>query len=107
MRRGLLSLVAVRRHSRRLRKRRLSNSMGARFCVKALKEALACYGPPEICNSDQGPQFTSPDVTEVLLEARVKISLDGRGRWIGNRMIERLGRLLNRRSAQQNTKAST
>jgi putative transposase len=81
-------------HSRKVRKRRLSNSMDASFCVEALKEALAKYRPPEICNSDQGSQFTSSDFTDVLLDAKVKISMDGRGRWIDNRMIERLWRSL-------------
>ena len=81
-------------HSRKVLSWRLSNSMDASFCVEALKEALAKYGPPEICNSDQGSQFTSSDFTDVLLDAKVKISMDGRGRWIDNRMIERLWRSL-------------
>jgi putative transposase len=95
MRRGFLYLVAIMDwHSRKVLSWRLSNSMDARFCVEALKEALAKYGPPEICNSDQGSQFTSTEFTEVLLDAKVKISMDGRGRWIDNRMIERLWRSL-------------
>lgn len=49
---------------------------------------------PEVFNSDQGSQFTSTDFTDVLRDAKVKISLDGRGRWIDNRMIERLWRSL-------------
>ena len=36
------------------------------FCVEALEEAIAKYGPPEIFNTDQGSQFTSADFTEVL-----------------------------------------
>nr|BAH89848.1 transposase [uncultured bacterium] len=68
--------------------------MDASFCVEALKGALAKYGPPEIFNSDQGSQFTSTEFTDVLLDAKVKISMDGRGRWIDNRMIERLWRSL-------------
>jgi len=47
----------------------------AGFCVEALKDALARYGPPEIFNSDQGSQFTSTDFTQVLLDATVKISM--------------------------------
>lgn len=68
--------------------------MEAEFRVEALKGALARYGPPEILNSDKGPQFTSTDFTEVLFDAKVKISMDGRGRWIDNRMIKRLWRSL-------------
>ncbi len=95
MRRGFLYLVAIMDwHSRKVLGWRLSNSMDASFCVDALKEALARYGTPKILNSDQGSQFTSTDFTEVLLDAKVKISMDGRGRWIDNRMIERLWRSL-------------
>ena len=80
MRRGFLYLVAIMDwHSRKVLSWRLSNSMDASFCVEALKEALARYGTPEIFNSDQGAQFTSSDFTDVLLNAKGKISMDGRG----------------------------
>lgn len=79
MRRGFLYLVAVMDwHSRKVLSWRLSNSMDARFCVEALKEALAGYGVPEIFNTDQGSQFTSTDFTDVLRDAKVKISPLGR-----------------------------
>lgn len=95
MRRGFLYLVAIMDwHSRKVLSWRLSNSMDAGFCVEALKDALARYGTPEIFNTDQGSQFTSTDFTDVLRDAKVKISMDGRGRWIDNRMIERLWRSL-------------
>lgn len=95
MRRGFLYLVAIMDwDSRRVLSWRLANSMDAGFCAEALKAALAKYEPRGICNSDQGSQFTSSDFTEVLLDAKVKISMDGRGRWIDTRMIERLGRTL-------------
>lgn len=95
MRRGFLYLVAIMDwHSRKVLSWRLSNSMDAGFCVEALKEALARYGTPEIFNTDQGSQFTSTDFTDMLRDAKVKISMDGRGRWIDNRMIERLWRSL-------------
>ena len=95
MRRGFLYLVAVMDWAtRKVLAWRLSNTMEAEFCVEALKDALAKYGPPEIFNSDQGSQFTSDDFTQVLKDAKVKISMDGRGRWIDNRMIERLWRSL-------------
>ena len=68
--------------------------MDTDFCVEALKEALAKYGTPEIFNTDQGSQFTSGAWIDVLTEAKVKISMDGKGRWIDNRMIERLWRSL-------------
>jgi putative transposase len=95
MRRGFLYLVAVMDWAtRRVLSWRLSNTMDAEFCVAALEEALGRFGPPEIFNSDQGSQFTSPRFTEVLTEAGVRISMDGRGRWMDNVFIERLWRSL-------------
>jgi putative transposase len=64
--------------------------MDAEFCVEALKEALATYGTPQIFNTDQGSQFTSGDGIDLLSDAKIKISMDGKGRWVDNRMIERL-----------------
>ena len=64
------------------------------FCLEALDEAMARYGKPEIFNTDQGPQFNSLDFTAKLKDAEIKISMDGRGRWIDNRFIERLWRSL-------------
>ena len=69
-------------------------SMEADFCVTALKEALAKYGKPGIFNTDQGSQFTSIEFTQTLLNAGVKISMDGKGRWVDNVMVERLWRSL-------------
>jgi len=73
---------------------RVSNTMDAEFCVDALQEALARFGRPEIFNSDQGSQFTSLTFTGVLQQAGVRISMDGRGRWMDNVFIERLWRSL-------------
>lgn len=95
MRRGFLYLVAIMDwYSRKVLSWRLSNSMEVSFSIDALKEALAQNGPPEIMNSDQGFQFTSSDWIQTLTDAKVKISMDGRGRWIDNRMIERLWRAI-------------
>jgi putative transposase len=68
--------------------------MDVGFCLEALDEAMAHYGKPEIFNTDQGSQFTSLDFTEKLKDAEIKVSMDGRGRWIDNRFIERLWRSL-------------
>lgn len=95
MRRGFLYLVAIMDwYSRKVLAWRISNSMEADFCIEALKEALEKHGKPEIFNTDQGSQFTSAAFTQVLKDAEVKISMDGRRRWIDNRMIERLWRSL-------------
>ena len=95
MRRGFLYLVAIMDwHSRKVLAWQLSNSMDADFCVDALKEAIAKHGTPEIFNSDQGSQFTSGAWIDVLTDAKIKISMDGKGAWRDNRMIERLWRSL-------------
>ncbi|MBS89213.1 MAG: IS3 family transposase [Sphingobium sp.] len=95
MRRGFLYLVAIMDWAtRKVLAWRLSNTMDAGFCVAALEEALARYGTPEIFNTDQGSQFTSQAFTTVLREAEVRISMDGRGRWMDNVFIERLWRSL-------------
>jgi len=95
MQRGFLYLVAIMDwYSRKILSWRLSNSMEADFCVEALKEAVAEYGKPEIMNSDQGSQFSGSEWIQALKDADIKISMDGKGRWIDNRMIERLWRSL-------------
>jgi putative transposase len=93
--RGFLYLVAILNWaSRAVLSWRLSNTMDVSFCVSALEEALARFGKPEIFNTDQGSQFTSTAFTGVLLGAGVRISMDGRGRWMDNVFIERLWRSL-------------
>jgi putative transposase len=95
MRRGFLYLVAIMDWAtRKVLAWRVSNTMDVGFCVEALEEALARYGKPEIFNTDQGSQFTSDAFTGVLLAAEIKISMDGRGRWMDNVFIERLWRSL-------------
>src|SRR5674476_598817 len=95
MRRGFLYLVAIMDWaSRKVLAWRLSNTMDAEFCVAALEEALARHGRPEIFNTDQGSQFTSFAFTNTLKDAGVRVSMDGRGRWMDNVFIERLWRSL-------------
>ena len=57
---------------------RLSNTLGAEFCVEALEEALSRYGQPEIFNTDQGSQFTSDDFTGTRQGHAITISMDGK-----------------------------
>ena len=93
--RGFLYLVAIMDWaSRAVLAWRLSNTMDVSFCVSALEEALARFGMPEIFNTDQGSQFTSAAFTGTLAQAGIKISMDGRGRWMDNVFIERLWRSL-------------
>jgi putative transposase len=95
MRRGFLYLVAVMDWAtRKVLAWRVSNTMDTAFCIEALHEALAWFGRPEIFNTDQGSQFTSQEFIAVLRAADVRISMDGRGRWMDNVFIERLWRSL-------------
>jgi len=95
MRRGFLYLVAIMDWaSRKVLSWRLSNTLDADFCAEALEEAIERYGTPEIFNTDQGSQFTSYVFTTVLKDAGIRISMDGKGRWMDNVMIERLWRSL-------------
>jgi putative transposase len=95
VRKGFLYLVAVMDwHSRKVLSWRLSNTLDADFCVSALEEALLKYGIPDIFNTDQGSQFTSFAFTNVLQSNGIRISMDGRGRWLDNVFIERLWRSL-------------
>lgn len=95
MAKGFVYLVAIMDwHSRKILSWRLSNTMATDFCIDALEEAIKRYGAPEIFNTDQGAQFTSDAFTDVLKLAKVKISMDGKGRWVDNVMIERFWRSL-------------
>jgi len=95
MARGFLYLVAIMDwYSRKVLSWRLSNTLDTEFCVDTLEEALHRYGAPEIFNTDQGAQFTSAAFTGKLKAAHVRISMDGKGRWIDNVFVERLWRSL-------------
>lgn len=100
MAKGFLYLVAIIDwYSRRVLSWRLSNSMDLAFCVEALQEAMARYGKPEIFNTDQGSQFTSEAFTDCFKDTGIKISMDGKGRWMDNLsgqdvFVERLWRSL-------------
>ena len=53
---------------------------------------MARYGKPEICNTDQGSQFTGAAFTGVLAKNKIAISMDGKGAWRDNVFVERLWR---------------
>ena len=91
MKRGFVFLVAILDWAtRRVLAHRVSTSMTTDFCVEALEEAMAKYGRPEIFNTDQGSQFTSEGFSQVLKNHDVKISMDGKGRWVDNVVVGRL-----------------
>jgi putative transposase len=95
MAKGFLYLVVIMDWaSRAVLAWRLSNTLGADFCVEALEEALSRYDRPELFNTDQGSQFTSDDFTGTLKRHGVTISMDGKGRCMDNIFVERLWRSL-------------
>jgi putative transposase len=95
MAKGFLYLVVIMDWvSRAVLTWRLSNTLGADFCVAALEDALAHCGRPEIFNTDQGSQFTSDDFTGTLKDHGITISMDGKGRCMDNIFVERLWRSL-------------
>lgn len=92
MQRGFMYLVAIIDwHSRYVLDWQLSNTLETDFCIETLKRVLE-NGSCEIFNTDQGAQFTSKRFTDVLEEHGIKISMDGKGRWMDNVFVERLWR---------------
>lgn len=80
-------------HSRKVLGWELSNTMDTGLCLRALNQAVRKTGhTPEIFNTDQGCQFTSEEWITRLTQLGIKISMDGRGRWMDNVFIERLWR---------------
>jgi putative transposase len=95
MGKGYMYLVAVMDWcSRKVLSWRISNTLDTDFCIEALEEALENYGPPEIFNTDQGCQFTSREFTGILTDNGVRISMDGKGRWVDNVIMERFWRTI-------------
>ena len=73
----------------------VSNTMDAQLTAEAMTAALAqSRGLPDIFNTDQGSQFTSPEWTGRLESLGIAVSMDGKGRWMDNVFIERLWRSL-------------
>ena len=93
MAQGFVYLTAVLDwYARKVLAWRVSNTMDTSFCLEALNEAIARYGPPDIMNTDQGSQFTSDVFTDRLKDAGIRISMDGKGAWRDNIFVERLWR---------------
>jgi len=90
---GFVYLVAIMDwYSRKVLSWEVSSTMDDEFCVSALERAIRLYGSPEIFNTDQGAQFTGQAFIGVLAAHNIKISMDGKGRWVDNKFVERLWR---------------
>ena len=95
MARGFIYLAAVLDwFTRRVLAWRVSITLEAGFCIEAAEEALAKHGTPEIFNTDQGSQFTSTNFIKVLAAREIRISMDGKGAWRDNVLVERLWRTI-------------
>ena len=95
MAQGFVYLVAVIDwFSRYILSWRVSISLENDFCIAALEEAIEKHGNPEIFNTDQGSQFTAKNFISVLVDRKIKISMDGKGRALDNVFIERFWRSL-------------
>jgi putative transposase len=81
-------------YSRKILSWDLSLTLDKSSGIEVLQRALRRYGPPEIFNSDQGVQYTSPRFVQPLKDAGVKISMDGKGRALDNVIIERFWRTI-------------
>lgn len=94
LRTGWMYLVAVLDwYSRYVVSWALDDTLEIGFVLEALSEALSC-ARPQICNSDQGSHYTSPQYTSLLEAAGVRISMDGKGRALDNIFTERFWRSL-------------
>ncbi|MDB4638446.1 IS3 family transposase [bacterium] len=91
---GHCYLVAIMDwHSRAVLAWEVSNTMDTGFCLRALQRAFERTGrKPKVFNTDQGSQFTSPEWIQTIEENGIKVSMDGKGRWMDNVFIERLWR---------------
>ena len=95
MARGFIYLAAVLDwFTRRVLAWRVSITLEAGFCIEAVEEALTRYAKPKIFNTDQGSQFTSTNFIKVLAAREIRISMDGKGAWRDNVLVERLWRTI-------------
>jgi putative transposase len=85
----LICLIDI--FSRRIMGWAFSPFLDAQLCLEALSNTLS-FAKAEIINSDQGCQFTGHEWVEALTENNIQISMDGKGRWVDNKYIERLWR---------------
>lgn len=93
MRRGFMYLFAILDwYSRKVVAWELSNTLDLRFCLNCLQRAMKISGAPEIMNTDQGCHFTTEKWSTPLKDAGVRISMDGKGRWLDNVVVERFWR---------------
>lgn len=96
MKKGFMYLVAIIDvQSRYIVNWSLSNNMDAEWVCECMAKAFELHGKPEIVNTDQGSQFTSPMFTKLILSnGQTRLSMDGKGRATDNAYIERFWRTI-------------
>jgi putative transposase len=94
MARGFCYLAAIMDwHSRAVLGWTVSTTMDASLCLEAFRSARQATGKtPSIMNTDQGSQYTGQEWIQAMKSAKIRISMDGKGRWVDNVFIERLWR---------------
>lgn len=93
--RGFMYMIAIIDvYSRKVLNWSISNTMNVEWCAQVYQDTIEQYGCPEILNTDQGSQFTSPVFTKISIDNKIKISMDGKGRALDNIYIERFWRAL-------------
>ncbi len=95
MTKGFVYLTAVVGvASRKVLAHKVATTLEAYHAVEIMQETYKRYGQPSIVNTDQGSQFTAEEFTSTVLEAGVKLSMDGRGAWRDNVFVERVWRTI-------------
>ena len=80
--------------SRKVLASKVAITLESCHAVDVLKAAFAKHGTPTIVNTDQGSQFTADDFVQAVKNQGCKISMDGRGAWRDNVIVERLWKSL-------------
>lgn len=91
MAKGFVYLTAVVDWaSRKVLSSKVAITLESCHAVDVLQEAFTRHGSPEIVNTDQGSQFTADEFVQAVKNNGCKISMDGRGAWRDNVIVERL-----------------
>ena len=95
MTKGFVYLTAVVDWaSRKVLASKVAITLESYHAVDVLKEAFTHHGNPEIVNTDQGSQFTADEFVQSVKNNGCKLSMDGRGAWRDNVIVERLWKSL-------------
>jgi putative transposase len=95
MAKGFVYLTAVVDWaSRKVLASKVAITLESCHAVDVLKEAFTHHGNPEIVNTDQGSQFTADEFVQSVKNNGCKLSMDGRGAWRDNVIVERLWKSL-------------